>query len=75
MPIVDLVDRDGYLIGRDKLGIETEQTIRDGYVMQISDGEGTIHVIPVPLDNLPTLDPNIPLDPETAEIFNNGAII
>lgn len=75
MAIVDLVDHDGYLIGRDKLGIETEQTIRDGYVMQIRDGDAAIHVIPVPLDNLPMLDPNIPLDPETADIFDIGAVI
>ncbi len=75
MPIVDLVDRDGYLIGRDRLGIETEQTIRDGYVMQIRDGEAAIHVIPVPLDNLPMLDPNIPMDTEVADILDIGAII
>lgn len=70
MPIVDLVDRDGYLIGRDTLGIETEQTIRDGYVMQIRDGDATIHVIPVP-----SLDPNIPMDTEVADIYDVGAII
>ena len=75
MAIVDLVDRDGYLIGRDTLGIETEQTIRDGYVMQIRDGDAAIHVIPVPLDNLPMLDPNIPMDTEVADIFDIGAII
>lgn len=74
MAIVDLVDRDGYLIGRDKLGIETEQTIRDGYVMQIRDGDAAIHVISVPLDNLPML-PDIPLDPQTGEIYDIGAII
>lgn len=62
MAIVDLVDRDGFLIGRDVLGIETEQTIRDGYVMQIRDGEAAIHVIPVPLDNIPMRDPDIPMD-------------
>jgi len=70
MPIVDLVDRDGYLIGRDTLGIGTEQTIRDGYVMQIRDGEATVHVIPVPPDNLP-----MPMDTEVADIFDIGAII
>jgi len=75
MAIVDLVDRDGYLIGRDVLGIETEETIRDGYVMQIRDDEATVHVIPVPLDNLPMLDPNIPMDTEVAGIFDIGAII
>ena len=71
MAIVDLVDRDGYLIGRDT----TEQTIRDDYVMQIRDGDAAIHVIPVPLDNLPMLDPNIPMDTEVADIFDIGAII
>ena len=75
MPIIDLVDRDGYLIGRDTLGIETEETIRDGYVMQIRDGDAAIHVIPVPLDNLPMLDPNIQMDTEVADIYDVGAII
>lgn len=75
MPIVDLVDRDGYLIGRDTLGIEAEQTIHDDYVMQIRDGDAAIHVIPVPLDNLPMLDPNIPMDTEVADIYDIGAII
>lgn len=74
MAIVDLVDRDGYIIGRDTLGIETEQTIRDGYVMQIRDGDAAIHVIPVPLDNLPMLH-DIPLDPEVTEIYDIGANI
>ena len=75
MAIVDLVDRDGYLIGRDTLVIETEQTIRDGYVMQIRDGDAAIRVIPLPLDNLPMLDPNIPMDTEVADIYDIGAII
>lgn len=75
MAIVDLIDRDGHLIGRDVLGIETEQTIRDGYVMQIRDGDAAIHVIPVPPDNLPTLDPNIPMGTEVADIYNIDVII
>lgn len=66
MPIIDLVDRDGCLIGRDTVGIETD----DGYFIQIRDGDAAIRVIPVPM-----FGPNIPMDMEVANILDIGAII
>lgn len=71
MSIVDLVDRNGVLVGRDALNIKTEETLRDNYVMRIQDGNAVIHVYSVPFDT-PVGMPHTDL---IEEVYGNGAII
>lgn len=75
MAIIDLVDRNGVLVGRDGMNIETEETILDTYVMRIQDGEGAIHVYPVPFETPVGMPHEIPPADVLEEIYDIDAII